>query len=336
MDTKKINNNLFFLLFANCIPVKGYKTSIIMDLQRSGYLKIPNLLFDILDLNLRSITIGEIKNKFGGQYNRGIDKYLKYLTKEEFGFFTSEPNSFPMLLKDFLTPFKILSSIINYSISSPYKLEIVIKQLINFGCQIIQLRVFDKIDLEKLKEDLFLIKKSRIKILELYLADFNYNITDLISITKSDRRIVLVIHSSNEIDIKDEKLDNEKIYFTENKLMPKSKEIIDERLFISNIQFYMESLSHNVGLNRKVCIDLDGSIKNFVNHSKTYGNITKMSLEEVINLESFKWHWFICNDMIEKCKDCQFRYMCLSNSEIEYKDSKYYKVDTCNFDPYID
>lgn len=332
----KVDNNKYFILFANCIHVKGFSISVIMDLQRFGYLKIPNLLFDVLNSNQRLLTIREIKNKFDGQYDKGIDKYLKYLTIEEYGFFTTEPNSFPLLNKEFFSPFKIISSVINYSVFSPYKLEIAIKQLSELGCQIIQLRIFDKIDLEILKKDLLLIKNSRIKTFELYLTDNDYNLIELESITQSDNRIILVIHTLSKLELIETKSNKERIYFVLNKLIPYSKEIIDERLFISNIPFYIESLSHNVGLNRKVCIDIDGSIKNFVNHSKTFGNITETPLEEVINLDSFKWYWYICNDMIEKCKDCQFRYMCLSNSEIEYKDSKYYKVDTCNYNPYID
>lgn len=37
---------------------------------------------------------------------------------------------------------------------------------------------------------------------------------------------------------------------------------------------------------------------------------------------------------IEKCKDCQYRYQCISNSNIKEIEAKYSKIDSCNFDPY--
>jgi len=43
---------------------------------------------------------------------------------------------------------------------------------------------------------------------------------------------------------------------------------------------------------------------------------------------------FISNDIIEKCKDCQYRYMCLSNSDIEEKAGKFHKINSCTFNPY--
>ncbi len=63
-------------------------------------------------------------------------------------------------------------------------------------------------------------------------------------------------------------------------------------------------------------------------------NINFDKLSDILALKEFKQLWAINNDKIEKCKDCQFRYMCLSNSNIERKNDKYFKTDKCKFDPY--
>lgn len=105
-------------------------------------------------------------------------------------------------------------------------------------------------------------------------------------------------------------------------------------MFVSNIEFYTECLKHNVGLNRKVCVDLDGSIKNFVNHSKIFGHVSVNTLESTIDMDEFQQQWYINNEMIEKCRDCQFRYMCFSNSVVEKRNNLCYKLDTCDFNPY--
>ena len=104
--------------------------------------------------------------------------------------------------------------------------------------------------------------------------------------------------------------------------------------FQVNISFFMEAQEHNTGLNKKVCVDELGNYKHDVSHKKTFGNQNNKSLDELLADDSFVNGWKISNDKIEKCKDCQFKYMCYSCSEVEERDGKYYKVDDCNFDPY--
>lgn len=326
-----INNDKYFLLFSNCIPVKGFKNSIIMDLQKNAYIPIPNLLYDILNLDMKQLTIGEVKNYFNGAYNEGINSFFTYLNEQEYGFFTNSPNSFPELNKDFLSPYEIISSIINFNSQSKYKLKDVLKQIIELGCQLVQIRIFNKIDISFLKNVLKCIQGSRVKIVEILLKDHNYIINEFTPFCKQHMGLKIIIHSV-KYKIVNHQLDN--MFLTNKEINLYQKEVIDQRLFISNIPFYVESKNFNVGLNRKVCIDYDGKIKNFVNHSKSFGNISNINIRDIINKYDFQNKWFLKNDIIEKCKDCEFRYMCMSNSDIEKKDSKYYKTDQCNYDPY--
>jgi len=329
----KIDNNKHFILYTNCILVKGYKESIILDLQRNSFLPISNLLFVVLNLNLKILTIGELKKYFHGQYNNGIDKYLSYLKDEEFGFFTNDPQKFPDIGTDYYSPYPINSSVINYSSTSSFNLENLFYQLVCLGCQIIQLRFFCKIDLKLIDIIINQIKSSRLNLLEIYIQDYDWFIDDLLRIVDSDFRINLIIYSAkNTLDLH-KSPNSDRLFFVCDEITPYSKEIIDVQMFVSNIEFYIESLRHNVGLNRKICIDTDGSIKNFVNHSTVFGNASIDTLEGIINKNEFKQQWAVCNDMIEKCKDCQYRYMCLSNSYVEYVNKKFYKVDTCSFCP---
>jgi len=329
----KIDNNKYFLLYTNCIPVKGYKESIIMDLQRNSFLPVSNLIFEVISLNLKELTIGELKKKFDGNYNKGIDKYLSFFVEEEFGFFTNNPQNFPNLNTDFYSPYPIVSSVINYSSISEFSIEDVCYQLTKLGCQLIQLRFFCKIDLELIHSIINIIKSSRLNLIEIYIQDYNYNNDDILRIVDSDFRINLIVYSVKSIFDLNKNITSDRLFFVSDEITPYSKEIIDLSMFVSNIEFYTESLKNNVGLNRKVCIDIDGSIKNFVNHSTIFGNVEIDTFEIIHNLNQFKQQWTICNDMIEKCMDCQYRYLCLSNSYVEYKNKKYYKVDTCSFNP---
>jgi|AntRauTorckE5430_2_1112549.scaffolds.fasta_scaffold03484_7 hypothetical protein len=43
-----MNPQLYFQLFACCLPVKGSSRSVVCDIQRNDYQLIPNILYDIL------------------------------------------------------------------------------------------------------------------------------------------------------------------------------------------------------------------------------------------------------------------------------------------------
>src|SRR3989304_5336380 len=86
----------YFLLYANCIPVKGAKRSIICDLQLGRYKFIPNILFEILTKH-RNFPLEKIKKSYNHTFDRGIDTYLKLLTDDEWGFYTNDPDVFPKM-----------------------------------------------------------------------------------------------------------------------------------------------------------------------------------------------------------------------------------------------
>lgn len=91
------------------------------------------------------------------------------------------------------------------------------------------------------------------------------------------------------------------------------KEIIDPDNFSVNTLSFVEANKYNIGLNRKLCIDKDGYILNYLGHAPKFGNIKNDKISEVINRDDFRLKWNITNDQIEKCKDCQFRFCCVSN-----------------------
>ena len=101
-----------------------------------------------------------------------------------------------------------------------------------------------------------------------------------------------------------------------------------------SLQRRSEANNFNLALNRKICVDSNGRIKNYIGHERIFGNIEINSLRSIVELEDFQYIWNVNNDMIEVCKDCQFRYICPDNSNILIKDNKFYKLQTCNFNPY--
>lgn len=90
---KNINKDSFFLLFANCMPVKGAARSLICDLQRGKYYYIPNDLYDILQIT-RDTKLTDIYNLYDKSNHEIVDEYFDYLLENDLGLIDDEPTCF--------------------------------------------------------------------------------------------------------------------------------------------------------------------------------------------------------------------------------------------------
>ena len=104
--------------------------------------------------------------------------------------------------------------------------------------------------------------------------------------------------------------------------------------FQSNIDFFKEALTSNTCLNRKLCVDSMGYVKNCPAMEKSYGHIHNIKLKECLENEHFKKLWDIKKDDIEICKDCEFRYICPDCRVFTLTDDLYSKPKKCSYDPY--
>ncbi len=326
-------DQLYFKLFSSCINVRGVQSSVIMDLQKESFFTIPNILSDVLKITDENILVKQLKERFDNKYNEGIDKYLNFLIKNDFGFCTKTPESFPSLNNKFITPYICLTSVVCYDEKEKYDLFYALNQLIDLGTQSIQIRINSRIRGKDIVNIISLFKMTRVKIVEIifkyedFLEDFFEDLDEI------NYRICLYVLSSpiNKLWLNKNKM---KIIYLKQEFIKYETEKIDTCLFNVNTELYLEAINYNVGLNRKISVDYNGDIKNYVDHKKVYGNIKDDLLFEIISSELFQQKWILNNDLIEKCKDCQFRYMCVSNSDIYIIKNKYHKLNSCNYDPY--
>lgn len=329
-------NKTHFLLFPTCIPVKGHSYSIIMDLDRGAYIEIPNLLYDILQLVIKKQSIQHVKSLFVHQYDEGINEYFDYFVSGNYGFYTDNPHPFNQPDTIFHSPYKIISSVIALDKLSTYNVSDVISQLDQLSCQLIQIRCYDYQALEDLAKALSVLKESAIRKVEIFIPHTTlYTEQNLIEFVQQFPRIILVIFGAEkDKKIKVAKKSVKNLIYTTKNLTKKTKESISLGSFTITHQMYYESLAYNTGLYRKVSIDTNGDIKNYVAHHKVYGNVMTDAIDKIISTDEFKAKYYISNDQIEKCSDCQFRYMCLTNSDIITSEQAYQKVDSCRFNPY--
>ncbi|REC60482.1 grasp-with-spasm system SPASM domain peptide maturase [Chryseobacterium pennae] len=332
--------NRFFNLYSNCIPVKGSEESIIVDLQNTEHVNVPNLLLEVLK-KTRTHTVSEIKNFFNNDLNEGIDNYFNYLVDIDYGFFLENVESFPELNLEWHSPFKVNSAILEINEDCKYDFNAAIKELSSLACFSIQIRINNS-DVDNIISGILdATRKSRIRNVEIFLPESLYDENYLKYLDDIENRIkTFVIHSVKDEVLTKDLHENSK-YYIDKKLIFTSKAInsstvdnIKKENFIINMEFFTEAQQYNVALNRKVCIDNDGNFKNFLAHKSTHGNFRNKRIAELIQDSEFTRKWFISNDNIEVCKDCQFRYICFNNSDIEFDGSSWKKINKCPFDPY--
>lgn len=327
-------SNDFFLLFANCIPVKGYRRATICDLQRGDYFIVPNSLVELLN-QLKKTPINDMLKNLNKEDKETALSYIEYLIKYELGFLTDDPIKFPLLDLTFKSPFLVNDMILELSSVFIDRLDNLIEQITQLGVPFIEIRMnFD--DYQLLEKFLEKTKYTRTRSLNI-ICEYSYeqkhkmnfrNLIDTYSIIGH-----ISIHSVPENKIKKLRQHNTpKLTYTSSMLTNETCGKIDKDFFTTNIGFFTESMQANNCLNKKITIDKYGNIKNCPSIKNIYGNILTDKLASVLENPIFQSYSKIKKDEIEVCKDCEFRYVCSDCRA--HIDNIYNKPQYCNYNPY--
>lgn len=335
----KVNNH--FLLFANCIPVKGVMRSIICDLQLGNFKFIPNELYEILKLT-EKYSISKIKSFYSTDYDVIIDEYFEFLLEAGFGVFRNKiEKSFINLNLGWDEPKIISNCIIDQNENSSFDFVTIFQSLENLGCKDIQIRFFTKTTEKFITNILELLNNSRIKCVELIMKyDINFNDKNMLKICAKFPRVKsIILHSSVDnrflLSQKDNNMGN--IVYVKDIIISDSHcGIINKNNMRVNLAIFTESQHHNTCLNRKISIDANGEIKNCPSMQKSYGNIKNITLEEALNKQGFKDLWNIKKNDIKICQDCEFRHVCTDcRAYIDNLNDVYSHPAKCTYNPYL-
>lgn len=326
-----------FKIVANCIPIKGFSRSVICDLQNSIFTFIPNSLYDILQ-KYDGSYLEDVKKEYDPKHFNIIDQYFEFLEENNFIFWTDNVHNFPALDLEWDYPSKISNAILDYCSSSDYSIVNIINGLNKLGVKNIQIRFFNIIKIKYIDTVLKNTQKKYIQHIELIIPYSDEFHTDRIQdICYNHPRInSIIIHSApkNEV-IHTEGIFSNIIFIQENINSKSHCGSISPHFFSSNIFHFTEAQNYNTCLNRKISIDIDGSIKNCPSMPQSYGNIKDTTLEEALKHPDFKKHWNINKDKIHVCKDCEFRYICTDcRAYVEDPEDIYSKPLKCGYNPY--
>ena len=275
------------------------------------------------------------------ELDKGIESYFDKLNSEEWGIYTPTPGNFPELALDWDYPGMISNAIIDINNESPaFDYQDIFTQLSKLGCTALQLRLFDKVELDTLNSMMEQLNNSVFEYVELivqYTPSFNEE--NLINLFKKNLRIrnIIVVDApkDEEVFFEDSAENISILYSTESVQDKHACGVINPDYFDVNIGLFTEAQKHNTCLNRKIAIDTDGSIKNCPSLPQSYGNIQDTALKDIAKQDTFQKYWNINKDQIEVCKDCEFRYICTDcRAYIENDNNILSKPKKCSYDPY--
>lgn len=328
----------YLINFSNCIPVKGYKQIIIVDLQRLEYKVISRWIYNYLT-NVKKDKINNYLYKTNERQSYLIE--IHNLIKEEYCFLC-EPEElleFPQISTQWESPFKFTNSIIDFADESTHlryykKLISIITELdIRYSL----FRFKPEICADKIRKLLDYICKNSILSLELLLPyqvfqELGYNY-----LIKHSNIISLIVYNSPKFIVDDKSKNKfiDLIYICEQDPFNNCGNV-GPHYFSIHLETFLESKNYNSCLNRKVCIDELGNIKNCPYMKEVFGNIFRDDIKSLTHNKKFTLLWKTNKDKIEVCKDCEFRYIC-TDCRAFIKDSKNIlsQPSKCPYNPYI-
>ena len=275
----------------------------------------------------QNISKGYLKSIYIDFYNSNYSSFDKNKI--------SQSNNFQLTRENYLdwnNPSAITNSII--CLKNIDLFEKILNYLEQAICKHIVLHFIDFLSIEEIKTYINKLLDYNIQSViiicqydEIYFSD---EFGDLIMELKINKKL-FVLNSPFEKNFEDT------MFFT---LKEKEYNYLKRKNeFVSNISLFSESQLHHTYFNRKLYIGPAGEIKNAPETEQVFGyiqDITEDELKEIISSPHFQKYWFVHKGLIDVCKECEFRHMCVDNRvPIERKSNEWYNSLECNYNPYI-
>ncbi|MET3537713.1 grasp-with-spasm system SPASM domain peptide maturase [Chryseobacterium limigenitum] len=323
-----------YMLFSNCIPVKGYKRSIIYDLMRYDYNYIPNDLYSILTQNRGVIDCTEYYSLYKNEPDSidAFNEYVDFLLEEEYIFSIDnlDEKLFPPMSLEFDSPSIISNAVIDLSSNS--HLPKIIKELESVSCNYVLLRIQVDANLDYLEETLEMFNGNIIFSIQLVLTyHHSFSLEKLKKLIEKFNYISNIIVEEIPETFKNAEDDLvHPISFRQGRHQENYK-----KNFVLNSKIFTEAQHKNTFYNKKIYIGKDGEIKNSPYDNESFGNIHTCELKNIVTTNSFQKYWNTAKDNILICKDCEHRYMCIDQRRpLKTENSQWYFETKCEYDPY--
>jgi len=144
------DKEVYFLLYASCIPVSGYKQTVICDINNEVAKILPNDLFHFVAQS-KDTDVETLKKIYHNEYNEIIDNLFNHLVSENMGFYTNSPQCFPKMSLLWETPHLLTNIILDIKKDSVLE-NSVFNQIEESGCETIQIRFLFNVEISDIKK----------------------------------------------------------------------------------------------------------------------------------------------------------------------------------------
>lgn len=344
MSVHTYHENKHFIPIASCIPVKGYLRGLIHDLQRRSYHYTPNELCDIM-LECKGMTTNAIAKQSKILSLEILNEYNELLERIEAAVWVekNEVDFFPELNTVFDSPYIISSVSIEIDESTASNINSIFAFLNEINCQNVNIIINFCTDLSFLKNIADIVQHSPIRFIELIIKyDSAFSSTDEIKdFIQTNRRFYSVTFFNSPMIEKIE-IDQEGhvlLYDINDIDLDYKHSLVDQRNFVSDIQFYSESKNFNNYYNKKLFITSDLSVRLTPQSESLFlidGARKREYLHSIVSDNNQVEMWTAKKDHCDVCKHCEFRYMCVDNRiPIKRNKGEWYFESECNYNPFI-
>lgn len=327
--------NKRFKLFQCCIPVKGIKNGVVLDLQRKAIHKVPNQIIDLI-AEYSEKDLYTLFNDFSSS-KKTLKKYVNYFLQNELLIVADQIDQYPDISTDFSKPARV--DVVNIEVDSfqDFHQNFFSNEIDQLGVNSIKIILKDN-EIENLIKITNLLEISKLRIIVVFLKYDEEKITALKSIASDNARISQIVFHDYNNNV-NTKITDEKFYFETlplNKIF-ENKSIESPSDFVLDIETYHEALNHNLMFNKSIFIDALGNIKRHLEDDEILGNINQNKTTDIIKNEAFSSFWNITKDQVKICQDCEFRYICPDGRIPQKSSSEQFNYNfntSCNYDPY--
>ncbi|MFY8097851.1 MAG: grasp-with-spasm system SPASM domain peptide maturase [Flavobacterium sp.] len=328
----------YIVFYENCVLTKGHNRCLVSDIQKNESELMPIEFYDFVSFLKNKTSIKDLIIYYGEENKKHIKEYLNFIIEKEWGFYANrqEFDLFSKMEFKFNHISKITNAVIQIEKLNIKELQKIIFELEKLSCKDLVIIFQNDIKLKEINKLNIFFQKTRFKSLELYikyndnLEDLKINILTRVVLYNSTFNKVIPFNKNNFFDV---------IYTTKNLQTFKFCGVINLEYFNTNDSKVLESINHNSCLHKKISIDKEGNIKNCPAMPQSFGNIKDTTLEEALNHPDFKKYWNVTKDMIQVCKDCEFRHICTDCRA--YTERTHFEEDIdlskplkCGYNPY--
>ncbi len=313
-----------------CVPVRGYKVGIIIDLQRKSFFIVPNTIIEIL-VDYECQPFLKLLSDFK-ESKVTLKKYIKFFQDNEIAFLTRNPENFVKISSEVVYPNSIDRIDIEADVLSDAKTSLLKNKIDSLGTSHLNLIFVDGMNEENAKKCLELLQFSKLISISI-IVPFNSPV-NIPALKAINARLTSIYFYDADVNGFEMKNDISLVNTKQNIVNLFTGGIQNHQHFIINQNAYLEAKQKNLYYNRRLHIDNNDNIKNSITQTSSFGKLD--DIDAIIKLKEFNDLSGLTKDKIEVCKDCQFRYICPDN-RIPVKINKQYQHTTaCVYNPYED